>query len=296
MTFEFYNNSYLETYGSGSDWRISFRRCKRQPLSFFDECVLSAQKIADISPGKIQLLASGGRDSLFAIKVFKEAKVSFEAVVMSWGDLNSHDTKHAYDYCRSLNINVQTVDFDIISYIKSGKLLDKAHELGIWAHQIPPILECVERLDGLPVVCGGDPMLKFLCGCKWVYFDLEVLNSFSKYFSNYSIKGIPEFYRYSPEQFLAFFKEKEITELINMKHSSILNSRNSKYRVYEKYMEIKFEFPKYDGWEVICSSDFKYKSDVDDLLLNLSPFKLSHGGSLFVGVDQFMLGLEKNVG
>ena len=121
--FELYHNNYIRSYSTGHNWKTDIGPCTRPALSFKDECINSAKLIKNNTDKKLKILVSGGKDSLFVVNSFLHAGVSFDVVIMSWGELNSHDTTHAYNFCLKNNINPITVEFDIIKFIESGELL-----------------------------------------------------------------------------------------------------------------------------------------------------------------------------
>lgn len=263
MTWEYSLNNHVYDKGNGPTWISGIGQCKRKPDSFKQECINAAQMIYDRSDKSVYVFASGGRDSLFALNCFKEAGINFKALIMSWEELNYHDNMHAIALCEDLNIDTEIISFDIIPYIESGNLYHQAKDLKSWAHQIPPIVEIIKNLDGIPVLCNGDPFFVNFSEQRF-WYDLEVLHVFRKWMTNNMIKGIPEFYKYTPEQLLSFSQELNVNG----------NSREIKYELYNKYYNFTVN-EKYDGWEQIKKL---YPDLTHNLLNQMKKIKLKHNG------------------
>lgn len=292
--FELYHNNYITSCGSGHNWKTEIGSCSRTALSFKDECINSAKLIKNSTNKKLKILVSGGKDSLFVVNSFLHANVSFDVVIMSWGDLNSHDTTHAYNFCLKNNITPITINFDIIKFIESGELLEFSKRSNSWAYQISPILKIIENLDGVPVICGGDPMFVKVGNWSWAFFDLEVLHVYSKWFEKNSIEGIPEFFKYTPEQFYSYTQEQKIKDVVFFdKNIEDRNTRSIKYEIYKSYYNDNEDYKKYDGWENIKNG--KYQSLFKNMIKEIEPIKQYHNGEYLLSYNLLCQKLIQNL-
>jgi hypothetical protein len=260
--FEYYSNNYISTSSYGKDWELNIKPSTRKHLSFKEESILAAQRIYETNNDPICVLLSGGRDSLWTARSFYEAKVPFTASIMSWGDLNSHDTNNAVNFCEQFGILYNLLYLDIIDFISSGRHCNLSFEVGSWTHQIAPIIEILKNVEGIPVLGNGDPMFitsKPFKRWDWFYYDMELLNLFGRYFIKNNIKGIPEFFRYTPELFLSYINDPIFLDMIkNQEVSENLHWRSQKYKMYESYYSSNYTFPKYDGWEILADPSSEY--------------------------------------
>lgn len=262
--WEYSLNNHVSDAGTGATWISHLGKCKRKPFSFKDECINAAREICSRTDKTVYVFASGGRDSLFALHCFKEAGVNFKALIMDWNELNIHDNQHSRALCKELNIDIELIPFDILSYIESGNLYNTAKELKCWAHQIPPIIEIIKQLDGIPVLCNGDPFFVNFSNQRF-WYDLEVLHVFRKWMVNNKINGIPEFYKYTPEQILSFSNE-----LVDDGSSS----RDIKYNLYNTYYNFSVN-KKYDGWEML---ETQHPTLITRLYSDMQAIKKKHNG------------------
>lgn len=265
--WEYSYNNHVNDSGSGSTWISKLGKCTREPLSFKTECINSARYICSQTNKDVYILSSGGRDSLFVINCFNEANVKFKIAIMDWGKLNEHDTKHAKILCMQLGLDYTLIPFDILSFINSDELYLRAKENNCWAHQILPLLEVIKQIDGIPIVCNGDPFFVNFSKQRF-WYDLEVLHVIRKWMINNSITGIPEFFKYTPEQILSFSKELKLDN----------ESRQIKYNLYNEYFDFSVS-EKYDGWEIIQKN---YPKLMNKLLGQMEEIKLSYNGVYLV--------------
>lgn len=286
--FEYYSNNYITSTGIGVGWNLEIKGTCSSHGSFKEESINAARRIYDTNNDPISVLLSGGRDSLWTARSFYEAKVPFTAAIMSWGELNSHDTDNAVDFCKQFNIPYNLLYLDIIDFIRSDRHAEVSFEVGSWTHQIAPIIEILKNVDGIPVLSNGDPMFipcKPFKNYNWLYYDLEILNLFSRYFIKNNIKGIPEFFRYTPEIFAAYINDPVFLDMTSQKNTiDGRHWRSEKYKMYENYYPSNYMFPKYDGWEKLSDPNSDHyqmylKSTIDILPLhNLTcgEFVISH--------------------
>ena len=275
--FEYYKNNYISSKGEGANWQLDICSSAANFLSFKEESINAAKLIYESNDDPITVLVSGGRDSLWTARSFYESKVPFTVSIMSWGDLNSHDTAHAIEFCQQYNIPYNLIYLDIIKFIKSNRHMEISFEVGTWTHQIAPIIETLKMVEGIPVLSNGDPMFissKTFKNWNWFYYDLELLNLFSRYFINKNIKGIPEFFRYTPELFLSYINDPLFLDLVNWHHEPAdRHWRSCKYKMYEKYYTSNYKFPKYDGWEKLSDPTNEHYSLYLKSTLDILPLK-----------------------
>ena len=157
-----------------------FSPCSRQPGTFREECVRTAQLIyqqAQNMNREVYLLVSGGLDSVAMVKGFIEAGVPFKTATYAFENgLNEHELEHVRDIVAAHNLDHTYLWMDALKWFKG----DEAHE---WFHRTNatslatlPLMKLMQHvwfdLDGLPVFGGGDMDVIKENG-KWFYGRFE---------------------------------------------------------------------------------------------------------------------------
>lgn len=244
------HNDYFTTTGTGKEWTVHLKKCTNKLVQdFHAECIRSAKIIYEQSSSPIVLLYSGGLDSEFMLKIFTEAKIPFKTAIITYGNYNAHDTKFAFDYCNTYNIDPIIVDIDMDEFITSGKIYDIADSIKCAAYQMPSVMYGISKLDGTIIMANGEPYLKNYNG-NWVYQETERVNTYMRWYEKENIDGTPDFLRYTPETTLAFLLEDRVKDLVANKLPGKLSTRTSKHYIYSKNYSFTPR-PKFTGWEEI---------------------------------------------
>ena len=121
------HNNYFTTSGHGKDWTVHLKSVTQTPNSWFTESIRSAQLIKESADSPLVLLFSGGLDSEYMLNIFRHAGIDFKVAIISYGDYNIHDNKHAFEYCKAHGIEPIVIDIDMDWFINSGKIIEIAN-------------------------------------------------------------------------------------------------------------------------------------------------------------------------
>lgn len=243
------HNDYFTTSGNGSDWKVHLKPCTQMPKSFYKECVRAAHILYESASSPLVLLFSGGLDSEYMINIFKDAGIDFKVAIISYGEYNSHDTVHAYNYCEANGITPIVIDIDIEHFIISGKIIEIANTAKCCAYQIPSIMHGISKIDGTVIMANGEPYVKNF-DSDWRWEETERVNSYMNWFTSQGIDGTPDFLRYTPEITLSFLQDPRVVQLVNNQLPGKLSTRTSKHMIYSRDFELA-QRPKFTGWEQI---------------------------------------------
>ena len=241
------HNNYFTTSGHGKDWTVHLKSVTQTPNSWFTESIRSAQLIKESADSPLVLLFSGGLDSEYMLNIFRHAGIDFKVAIISYGDYNIHDNKHAFEYCKAHGIEPIVIDIDMDWFINSGKIIEIANLAKCCAYQIPSIMHGISQIDGTVVMANGEPYVKNFDG-DWRWEETERVNSYMNWFSSLHLEGTPDFLRYTPEMTVSFLMEPRVIQLVNNEHPGKLSTRTSKHMIYTQHLEIS-KRAKFTGWE-----------------------------------------------
>jgi len=191
------------------EWFIVYEPITRVPLSFKEECLIAAKKIRDTTDLPIQVLLSGGIDSMTVCESFRQSNIPFTPVICKYNNtINHHDIKYAFEYCERFNIKYILLELDIFNWWEK--------ELFTYADPIQSrsairMVACwiIDQIDGFPVMGLGEPWY-----CYDNYYipikkedkidkvrsiDAEYFNLPVKWLMYKERKGVPEFFKYTSE-------------------------------------------------------------------------------------------------
>ena len=123
-------DNYLRGSGTGNSWHVDIDPPKRKVKSYFEETLITAKEIYAGKTGKLYLFFSGGTDSQYVFNVFEYLKFDFTPVIVRYTgkyyhlDYNHHDTVHAFEYCKSKNIEPLVINLDFDKFVE---LLSQQH-------------------------------------------------------------------------------------------------------------------------------------------------------------------------
>ena len=282
------HNNWI-TCGLDNDvWSITWSPATRTPVSFREECVLSAKLIGDSTTEKIKVLMSGGKDSELTARSFIEAGIDFEgAVVRHENDSNLYDIAWAIIFCEENNVNYKIYDIAINDYYNNDKIhneyskYDRTSEYSSW-------LWVVDQVGGFCIGSNGgiyDHLYRLksnvefeLCSAnndaywgdyiypsrlvdnskgiienaKWFYGVSEQLGYCWDARCNYENKlGLSSFLSYTPEQLLSQFLDPFTTRIFNNEFPDIYIAGQLKNEFYITHWPDMIPRKKYTGNERI---------------------------------------------
>lgn len=247
-------NNFFQLSKDEKNYLVNFKPVTRSHDSFF-QCVLrDAEYVWNNRTGRLKLLYSGGIDSEYMLNAFRYLKLDFDVVIIRLQNYNEHDIQYALDYCRQYNIRAEIVNFDFDTFVKSGRMLSIASEIGCGWHQIPATLEVLLQLDGNIIMAGNEPHLNKKQDNTWWLDVLEYQHAETKWFTKNNIDGTPFFMGYSAETFLSFLLEESIVNLVNNQKPGKLGTYSSRIEFYNKPWTM-LPRQKYTGYELIERSE-----------------------------------------
>lgn len=144
-------------------FEMILRPLQRKPLSFHDECVETAKKMAASTTRPIMVALSGGIDSEVVCRSFLLAGVDFTAVSFRYvtdGKVeNGHDLHYAKKFCSKYGVKHLILDIDMVDFFARG--LDRYIEQGYctprpFRYLMMHYIETIDRLGGTAVLCLGE--------------------------------------------------------------------------------------------------------------------------------------------
>ncbi len=251
-------NNYLRTFGSGENFKAEIDSPNNKNSNYHTTCLELAEQVYQSRQGKLYLMYSGGVDSEYILSIFLTLGIDITPVIVRLKpNYNDHDTKYAFDFCRSKNLNPLVIDIDFDEFVKSGKIVDMANEYQIAAYQFPSTFYAMSQLDGTVVTGNHGPPHLFLDKITntWYVDEIEPYHTVLKYFDKNKIHGYPFFLVYTSEQYLSFLEHPVMQDLVNHKYPGKLGNNSTKKFVYNSISNFNLvDRIKFTGYENIESS------------------------------------------
>jgi hypothetical protein len=267
-------NSLLYTYDPtiAGSFKISFKRCSREPKSWKEELYAAALEIVNESTKPLWLCFSGGIDSEVLCEAFFNQGINFSVLTLEHvGGTNEHDIGFARKWCRAHGVTQKIVQIDMDKFLKEDierYITDGYVAFHPFRYQQIKLLEIAESLGGRAILGGGEHLYEVKKGLK----QLSPEDIYHQYLSEFitplewnarnGTKHRPYFYLQTPELMLSYlnlpFIECALTHPETFRHPA------SKYLL--KRLAFQAEWPenearaKYDGFEKI-RSDIHAKRD-----------------------------------
>lgn len=322
----FSHDNYIKYGWDKGKFYVKYGRCKREPMSFRNECINAADLIYDSTEKKILIHFSGGIDSEVVCRSFLEAKHPFEVCIWKYEDgLNEHDIKYAIKFCKKYDIKYTVVELNIIEFIKQD--LPNHH----WWSNVSKHM--IEQNDGYQILGDGhvnfnhDPLnasyippvllhTRFYQGEKLEAKTYKVFaESQHADITSHMEEGCSGFFHYTPELMLSFIRDEYIQnwlgycDLRNINPKKLYpllhpKTKKTTFLLGRKYVEILNvnctldirPFVKYKHWPEL---EFRPKYTGIDKIRPLVIKKLDEFGErdsypqmVFIPADEFIEGLE----
>jgi hypothetical protein len=222
-----------------SSWRNELKKTARSVLNDYGKDLI--------------LFLSGGTDSEIVLRNFLEIGFKPKCVTIKFtDDYNSIDVKQAIDIANELNVKLDTINFDIKKFYRSGEALEFSKEINCTQITYLMVYYHIKNFN-MPAVMGGEQLLsrKVLpTGSFWYHCFRENEDASAMRFSEkYNIPIVNEWFSYTPEMMLYYLEDPDIQKLITDKFNYKLTSVSSKNYILKKlYPEIKLRI-KTHGFE-----------------------------------------------
>lgn len=216
-----YNNNTNNLYRNKKDdeWFYYYDRLKRSPLSWREECINTAQYIRETTDLPIEILVSGGVDSLCCCESFRKAGIPFTALTFDF-KYNRHDIMYAKDYCKYHGIKQRIKTINIKTFFEKF-LIEYSEYTQCRNPQIVFLSWMIEYSDGFPVFGLGEI---FLClgrskNSKFGYIQAPINEGKVLTFEGEQYQAIERMLKYRNRQgatkFFSYTSELKVSTLIN---------------------------------------------------------------------------------
>jgi hypothetical protein len=224
-------NNYLRGKGHGKTWTVEIDPPTRAIKSYFEETCIAAEMIWAQKQGPLYLCYSGGLDSEYVLSVVRHLGMQVIPVIMRTA-YNDHETRYAFEYCKSYNITPTVIDLDYDKFIESGKFLEIATSIKCAAFQIPCNMWLASQLDGTVITGNDPPHMKKKADGLWYLDEEEIIHSQFAYFKKYKVHGTPFLLSYTPELMLSFLLDPTMVSLANNRIPGKLGTNSTKVQVF----------------------------------------------------------------
>jgi len=247
---EYRKNDFFIDSGTGKDFKVELKPILRPNKSYCEELILNAKEIWEQKDGPLYVLYSGGIDSELILKVFLSLNMSPIPVIISLQpNLNNHDIKYAFDFCKKNSLTPLVVDINIVDFEKSNEFIDISILANTTNHYDIPAMKVALSLDGT-VLCGYEEPTLSLINNTWYYVEKETWAGWRKLYRSGKLTGTSAFHSWSAETLLSFMIDPDIIKLVENKIPDRLSSLASRHAVYGKLFHMDPR-PKFTGWEYV---------------------------------------------
>lgn len=251
-------DDYIKFKNNGPNWHLTFGLPTRTVKSYFEETCKVAEFLWANKQGQIHLLYSGGLDSEYALNVFMHLGMSVRPVIVQLNPgYNYHETKWAYEFCESRNLDPVIIDIDFDRFVRSGMIYDYAVKMESCLYHYSALAYAIDQLDDTIVLGEGEPYICYMPETNsWNVELYEYDYCIMKHMRNTQRHGIADFLSYSIEMHLAFLNDQQISQLAHNQCPGKLGSNTSKVMVYNRHNNFNL-VPrwKHHGYEVIEQSE-----------------------------------------
>lgn len=267
-----------------------YESIKNRPLSFFDECLNTAGNIYDTTNLPINLLLSGGLDSLVVAECFRYQDIPFIPYTFRLkGGMNDFDIKYAIDYCEYHGIKHHIIEIDYKTfwenelefYCRNGQFTSPQFAIQCWL---------MDKTDGHIVLGNGWLNLTHRKYGDRIFEEED----FSWYYDRRWIdfrnrEGSPKFFEHRPEHKLSSVYNDVVKGWIIYSTKLLDRHDSTKRTMYEsifpnldtkrKIINVKslrkkgqiYRTNAYSGFEYVYEDDLYYREKIKNLLDNEIP-------------------------
>lgn len=224
--------------------------------SYRDALFNNAKIMRDSYNEPFDVCLSGGIDSEVIVRTFKTLGIKFNTFIFRLEDnLNIKDVSDALDICTELNLDYKIIDFNLRSFFENDALtLFKNHPYVI-VERLPRI-KWIDYLDNIPIFGDGEPYWRrtkennFSIKSDWKFVfaeEAQYANAFYARKMNRTV--ISEWYEYTPEIILSYYRTPLIQKLLNDEILGKISCYSSRAELHQDiWSEIKYK-QKLVGYE-----------------------------------------------
>lgn len=239
------------------------------------------------------VMFSGGTDSEIVLRAFLKIGIKPRAVFIKFkGDYNYNDYLIGLVICNQLGILMETIEFDVIDFYRSGQAAEFAEEIHCRQIAYLSVYHHIRKL-GVPAVMGGEMLLRRQVPSNqdsfWYYVFRENEDASAMRFSlKYNIPLVNEWFSYTPEMMSYYLERPEIQSLVTERFNYKLGSVSTKNSVLYQLMPELLKKQKTTGYESLLgfnaeTYDTLYQTHVKRLESSLDGIPLDDLKNMLLG-------------
>ena len=278
----FYKNNWFSwTYDDGpeygpklhpkAEFKIILKNTIDRPVkSYYEELLENGRIIRDTFSGPLDLLFSGGVDSEIILRVYKELGIPINVYIFKYeNDYNFIEYTQAVKSCNKLNVEPKIIDFNLQKFFENDAY-DMQQKVFASGSGWLPHMKLTEYCDGLPIIGSGNPYIRrrsrdMSRKYPWVFELDEKCHHWAVYHKTINRPCITDWYEYSPELLVSYFKLPFVQQLLNDEVPGKLSNESTKVQVHQEYWPDLDLRPKLIGFE--GPTPDKSKPDVQPFML-----------------------------
>jgi hypothetical protein len=227
---------------------LGFGRSRSAPGDFRQECLRTAQAIAQTAGKPVWVALSGGIDSEVIARCFREIGCDIRALTIRFDEgKNAHDIAYAAEYCAGSGVPQTIVDIDIGAFLRSCRESGYVSN-NVYRYMQMFIMEQVDTRGGYCVIGSGEQRYEIIAGCAVLRYRTE-FTAPVHWMYDHGVRAAPYFFLHRPELIHAFAAEPEPQRLFAGELQPTKWAHNVKAAVYKRYWPELVERSKYSGYE-----------------------------------------------
>lgn len=255
MSYSYDGEEYSIKKTPKSIFNVHFKKLSLLNLSYKDALFRNASIMKDTFSEPFDVCLSGGIDSEVVVRVFKDLGINFNTYIFKFeNNHNVRDVTNAINLCNALNIKYHIVDFNLKKFFKTEAAYYAEKTFSPATARLPR-LKWIEMLDNIPVFGDGEPHWSrkqwdnFSKKSDWGFHFSEDGCLGSIYSRQIGKTAITEWYEYTPEVLLSFYKLPYIQKLLNDEIPGKLSTYSSRATIHQEiWPDIKY-IQKLIGYE-----------------------------------------------
>ena len=265
----FYKNNWFSwTYDNGpvygskihptAEFKLVLKNTITRPIkSYYEELLENGRVIRDTFSGPLDLLFSGGVDSEIILRVYKDLGIPINVYVFKYeNDYNLPEYTQALKSCKDLNVTPKIIDFNLQKFFENEAYDIQQKVFAVESGWLPH-MKLTEYCDGLPIMGSGNPYIRrrsrdMSKKYPWVLEIDEKCHHWAIYHKTINRPCITDWYEYSPELILSYFKLPFVQQLLNDEVPGKLSNESTKCQVHQAYwtdLDLRSKLVGFEGPE-----------------------------------------------
>jgi hypothetical protein len=186
------------------------------------------------------VMFSGGTDSEMVLRSLKHVGATPNVFFIRFKNgYNNRDYQEATKIIDDIGWKLNTLDFDVIDYYKSGQASEFSQEIQCRQIAYLVIFQNILKLNS-PTIMGGEIVFgrtPTIDGSKWYYSYRENEDGAAIRFSlRYNIPLVYEYFSYTPELIAYYMDHPRVKWLFSEKYNYKFNSSSTKNEILREFM------------------------------------------------------------